>query len=161
MKKILALDQSSKISGYSIFEGSKLMTYGKFTFDDDDLNVRLYKIRNKVETLVKENQIDELKIEDIQLQANVGNNVQTFKALAEVYGVIMELAEELNIPCTSVLASQWKSKFNIKGKARAEQKRAAQQYIETTFNIKATQDECDAICIGYYFASQPKTISWN
>ncbi len=163
MKKILALDQSSHITGYSIFEDSKLITYGKFSFDDDNLDQRLYKIRQKVQSLIEDNNIDELKIEDIQMQNNVINNVQTFKALAEVYGIIEELAYELKIPCESVLASSWKSKFNIKGKARADQKRAAQQYVQETFNIKATQDECDAICIGNYFASTEKKqiISWD
>ena len=161
MKRILALDQSSKISGYSIFQGEELIAYGKFTFDDDDLNVRLLKIRNKVKQLIEEQSIDELKIEDIQLQNNVGNNVQTFKALAEVYGVVMELAQELEIPCESVLSTVWKSRFGIKGRARADQKKAAQQYVLDTFGIKPTQDECDAICIGNYFASQPKKISWG
>ena len=47
--------------------------------------------------------------EDIQMQGNVANNVQTFKTLAEVFGVIYELVTELNLPNTAVLASSWKS----------------------------------------------------
>jgi hypothetical protein len=31
------------------------------------------------------------------LQGNIGNNVATFKALAEVFGVVYELVTELNI----------------------------------------------------------------
>ena len=41
-------------------------------------------------------------------------------------------------------------KLNIKGKNRPEQKRNAQKYVNEKFNIKATQDECDAICIGVH-----------
>ena len=38
----------------------------------------------------------------------------------------------------------------IKGKKRAEQKANAQIFVNTTFNIVATEDESDAICIGKY-----------
>ena len=37
------------------------------------------------------------------------NNVQTFKTLAEVFGVIYETVLELQLPCSAVLASVWKS----------------------------------------------------
>jgi hypothetical protein len=46
------------------------------------------------------------------------------------------------------LASSWKSTLGIKGRTRPEQKRNAQEFIQKTYNIKPTQDECDAICIG-------------
>jgi len=48
------------------------------------------------------------------------NNVSTFKILAEVFGVIYELATELEIPNTPVLAGTWKSTLGIKGKTRPE-----------------------------------------
>lgn len=70
--------------------------------------------------------------------------------MAEVFGVISELLVELDIPQSAVLASSWKSALGIKGRARAEQKQHAQEWVITTYNIKATQDECDSICIGSY-----------
>lgn len=148
MANILALDQASKTSGYSVFKDGKLFTYGKFTFEDADLGERLCKIKNKILELISEYDIDELIFEDIQLQTNVQQNVQTFKILAEVYGLIDQLASELKIPHQSYLASSWKSQLGIKGKDRAEQKRNAQKYVMNTYNVKCTQDEADAICIG-------------
>ena len=88
--------------------------------------------------------------EDIQLQNNVVNNVQTFKVLAEVFGVIYELVTELNIQNEAVLAATWKSALGVKGKNRPEQKRNAQAHVVDKFGVKPTQDECDAICIGEY-----------
>lgn len=161
MSKILALDQSSHITGYAVFNDGKLEAYGKFNITDSDLGERLYKIRNKVKELVKEYCVDEVVFEDIQLQENVRNNVQTFKALAEVIGVIYELMVEMNIPCTAVLASSWKSTLGIRGSARPEQKRNAQKYVNTTFNIQATQDECDAICIGSHYIKKNQTFNWD
>ncbi len=158
MRKLLALDQSSKTSGYAVFYDNKLITYGHFTYDDDDLGIRLYKIRNKVNQLIQTHDINEVVFEDIQLQNNVGNNVKTFKVLAEVFGVIYELLTELKITHQEILASTWKSTLNIKGKNRAEQKRNAQTYVNNKYQIKATQDECDAICIGSHILIGKKPI---
>ena len=148
MRNILALDQSSKITGYSVFKNGTLQTYGKFTFEDADLGERLCKIKNKVIELINEYDIEELIFEDIQLQSNIQQNVQTFKILAEVYGLIEHTASELKIPHRSYLASHWKSQLGIKGKDRVEQKRNAQAYVLEKYGVKCTQDEADAICIG-------------
>ena len=148
MSKLLALDQSSRITGWAIFENGKLCDYGKFNYEAYPIEERLYKIRNKVSELITHHEITEVILEDIQMQNNVVNNVQTFKVLAEVFGVISELCVELNIPQFSVLASTWKHTLGIKGKDRAAQKRNAQQWVVDTYGTKPTQDECDAICIG-------------
>jgi Holliday junction resolvasome RuvABC endonuclease subunit len=93
-----------------------LIKYGKFTFEDSDFGIRLMKIRNKVKSLIDEFEIDKVVFEDIQLQ----DNVDTFKKLAEVFGVIFELVSELNIPHEATLASSWKSTLKIKGAKRPE-----------------------------------------
>jgi hypothetical protein len=48
--------------------------------------------------LISDFNIDTIIYEDIQLQESANNNVDTFKKLAEVYGIISELAAELKIP---------------------------------------------------------------
>ena len=148
VSNLLALDQASKTSGWAVFIDGKLKTWGHFTMEQDDMGERLNKIRAKVVDLLEEYSIDEVAYEDIQLQSNVGNNVHTFKVLAEVYGILTELFYSYKIPAKSYLASVWKSQLNIKGRDRAAQKRAAQAYVMDTFKIKCTQDEADAICIG-------------
>ena len=156
MANILALDQSSRITGWAVFKGKELEAYGKFEFDSAiPIEDRLFKIREKVKGLIDKYEITEVVLEDIQLQGNVVNNVQTFKILAEVYGVLSELCVELNLPQTSVLASVWKSALGIKGAARAQQKKAAQDWVINTYGKKPTQDECDAICIGQYKVKNP------
>ena len=110
--------------------------------------MRLHKIRNKVDSLICDNNIDKVVFEDIQLQGNVANNVQTFKTLAEVFGVIYELVTALNINHEAVLSSSWKSTLNIKGRTRPEQKKNAQNWVVDTYGVKPSQDASDAICIG-------------
>lgn len=86
------------------------------------------------------------------------NNVQTFKILAEVFGVLYELCVDLGKPVIAVLAGTWKSTLDIKGKTRPEQKRNAQLFVVDTYKIKPTQDECDAICIGTHYI---RTLNYN
>lgn len=161
MNRLLALDQASVTSGYAIFEDDKLVEYGKFTFEDSDVAIRLVKIRNKVIELINTYNITEIAFEEIQMQNNVVNNVQTFKVLSEVYGVIHELSQELNIPYVIVSSNSWKSTLKIKGKTRAEQKKNAQNYVLENFNIKAVQDTCDAICIGTYVIKNKENTGFD
>ena len=142
--RLLALDQASRTSGYAVFDNGKLLKHGKFTYDDYDFGARLVKIRNKVKSLIDEYKIDEIVFEDVQLQ----ENVDTFKKLCEVFGVIYELATELKLPNSATLASVWKSQLGIKGYDRTAQKRNAQEWVVNTYGVRPTQDECDAICIG-------------
>lgn len=159
---LLALDQATHITGWSIFKDGKLVKYGKIDANQNDIGDRLHYIRTQVKNLIQEHNVDQVALEDIQLQNNVINNVDTFKKLAEVFGVIYELCVELKIPRTAVLASSWKSTLGIKGKDRAAQKRAAQQWVINTYGIKPTQDECDSICIGAHFLKkQDEVFDWS
>jgi Holliday junction resolvasome RuvABC endonuclease subunit len=146
--RLLALDQASRTSGFAIFDDDELIDYGTFTYDDEDIGIRLHKIRNKVASLIDKYAIDYVVFEDIQMQGNVTNNVQTFKILAEVFGVIYELVTDLDITHDAVLSSTWKSTLGIKGRTRPEQKKNAQTYVIDTYGVKPSQDASDAICIG-------------
>ena len=160
--RVLALDQASRTSGWAVFKDGKLVTFGKFTADHSDVGDRLHFIRKQVVNLINTYDIDEVVFEDIQLQGNVANNVQTFKALAEVFGVLYELFVDLKMPRTAVLSTVWKSTLGIKGKDRTAQKKAAQAWVENTYGVKPTQDECDAICIGaHYVNNKVEVFDWS
>jgi Holliday junction resolvasome RuvABC endonuclease subunit len=162
VRKLLALDQSSRITGWAVFDGDKLVAHGKISVDDPDIGERLYKIKTQVMELIDKYEITEIVFEDIQLQTNVVQNVRTFKVLAEVFGVLYETFTELEIPNEAVLAASWKSTLGIRGADRATQKRNAAEYVANTYNIKATQDECDAICIGtHYIKTNPESFDWS
>lgn len=161
--KLLALDQSSRITGFSIWEDDELVKSGTVDIGSiSDLGERLNYLRNWVINLIEDNDIDYFAFEDIQLQGNVANNVKTFKTLAEVFGVMHELSVSLQIPYEAVLASSWKSSLGIKGRNRAEQKRNAQTFILNKYSLKVTQDEADAICIGAYVTKNAKPcFDWS
>lgn len=147
--RILALDQASRVSGWAIFDGDTLEQYGKIDVSKYfELGERLHVIRQEVEHLIDDEHIDAVVLEDIYMDGQRVNNVQTFKALAEVFGVLYELCIDMEKPVEAVLAGTWKSSLGIKGKTRPEQKQNAQKWVVSTYGVKPTQDECDAICIG-------------
>ena len=156
MSRLLALDQASKCTGWAIFEDSKLEKYGKISLDDPNIDTRLVQLRQNIWALIESENINEVVFEDIQQQNNVANNVQTFKVLAEVYGVVSELLQELQIPHSTVLAASWKSTLSIKGRTRAEQKKNAQLYVEQNYGIHVIQDIADAVCIGTHHIKKDK-----
>lgn len=122
------------------------------------------KIRKKVQSLVKEHNIDYVVFEDIQLQQSVGNNVKIFKVLAQVFGIINELLEEINIPNHSILPVQWKSAAGVKGRARKEQKANSIKLASETYSIKPTEDEADAIWIGasyWLYHNHEEGFDWS
>ena len=153
---ILALDQASRTSGYAVFQEDRLVASGVFTFDDEDFSLRLVKIRNKVISLVEQYNVNKILLEDIQLQGQT-NNVTTYKALAEVLGVLEELSRERNISHELVHSQSWKSTLGIRGRDRATQKRNAQAFVAETYNIKVSQDQSDAICIGTHYVRSNKS----
>ena len=116
--RVLALDQASRVSGWAVYDGKTLIDYGKISAMHSDIGERLYYIRSEVIKLIEKFEIDEVVFEDIQLQDNRVNNVQTFKTLAEVFGVLHELFVELKMPREAVLSTVWKSKVGIKGADR-------------------------------------------
>ena len=147
--RILAIDQASRVSGWAIFNEDNLEQYGKIDVSKYyELGERLHVIRQEVKRLIDDEHIDAVVLEDIYMDGQRINNVQTFKALAEVFGVLYELCIDMEKPVEAVLAGTWKSTLGIKGKTRPEQKANAQRWVVSTYGVKPTQDECDAICIG-------------
>ena len=158
--KLLALDQASRVCGWAIFDNQDLIDSGTFTLKSDDVGERLVQYRQYLSNLTDKYEIDEVAFEDIQMQNQV-NNVQTFKVLAEVFGVTQEYLAEQNYFYHIVSSNTWKSKLQIKGRTRPEQKKNAQAYVLEHYNKKVSQDEADAICIGASIVGDKRVVhSW-
>ena len=161
--RVLAFDQSTRITGFAVIEDGTLIAHDKFSCLDDDMGERLVKIRQMIIGLNEIYQPDIIAFEDIQLQNNVVNNVDTFKKLAEVFGVFYETLTEMDVDFDIVPSASWKNKLGIKGSKREEQKRNASNWVISEYGVKPTQDECDAICIAAYVinSAQTKPFDWS
>ena len=106
MSNLLALDQSSHTTGYSVFINGIIVEVDHFDCIGNDLGDRLEQLRNNVLNLINKYQINEVVFEDIQLQDVQGSKevgIKTFKILAEAFGVVHELLTELDIKYEAVL----------------------------------------------------------
>ena len=80
------------------------------------------------------------------------NNVSTFQSLAQLQGALIETAYREGIAFQFLRPTEWRAICHfLKGKDnhREEQKKIAQKWVADTYGKKCTQDEADAICIGY------------
>ena len=151
--RLLALDQSSKISGYAVFENDKLIAEGYFSLcASDPIEQRLNALLAELNKIYRDYEFDKLVFEDIQLQAG---NVKTFKTLSYVQAAIIIWCYNNDIKYSISAPSHWRSIIKDKcgvsfGRKRAEQKQAAMDFIKEKYNLdNPTEDTCDAICIGF------------
>ena len=160
MNTILCLDQATKITGYSVWQTDppQLIAQGKFSYEEEpNLAQRLHAIKLHVLALVLKYKVSKLYLEDIQYQQQAG--VTTYKVLAELIGVLQELAVEQTIPCELVHSQSWKSTCGVRGRARAEQKASAQKHVREVYGLNVSQDIADAICIGEH-VTRSQECAW-
>lgn len=146
--KFLCLDQATKISGYSVFEGKNLITYGTLEVDQKEKNPieRMKQMNDKIIELFDSLSPDFIVFEDVQFQQNYG----TFQQLSQLQGVLMGYLFKTNIGFEIIQPSAWKSFCGIKGRKREEQKKNTQIFVKNKFGIDCTEDESDAIGIGVW-----------
>ena len=168
---LLALDQSSRVTGWSIFDLDKkeYIKSGHFEIPGDnklEMRERLCQFTKEIDSIHSVYPFDEIVYEDIQLQRG---NVKTFKTLAYFQAAIMiycgpsDCAHPIKVTCYS--PSHWRSilkdEYKIEwGRKRTEQKAAAQEFTKRQTELALTEDESDSYCIGLtYLLERDKPTS--
>ncbi len=157
--RILSLDQSSKVSGFAIFDNDTLIQYGSIEITGANAPIRFVKVREWVRHMVDAWKPDFVMIEDIQMQDDEKNgslSVVTFKILAELMGVLETFFTENGIEYDTAHVSTWRNHEQIKGRSRSDKKRSSILRIEKCYGIKVIDDVADAILIGRYAVEQRK-----
>lgn len=152
--RILALDAATRETGFAVYDNETLVSFGVFTTDTSKTTTaRINDIKHWLTTVITEWQPDFIGIEHIQLQSYGQSQMQveTYRVLANLQGVILDTLYEAEIPYNLVYSSVWREYCGIGGKERESKKKAAQDKVMSWYNQKCTQDEADAICIGKYF----------
>lgn len=150
--RVLALDAATGTTGYAIFDDKKLVDYGTFTTNEfANSTGRINELKRWVDSVIEKTCPDAVGVENIQYQ----KNVKMFQTLANLQGVLLDYLYEKKIDNKLAYSSTWRSYLGIcSGEERENAKQQAQNYVRLMYHIKATQDEADAICLGYYFAQQ-------
>ena len=162
--RFLALDQSTNITGWSIYDGNELIKYGVFsTSESNDEIARDYEVRIWLINMINNWKPDFVGIEGIQYQQNFG--VTTFETLARLQGIIMETLYELNLPYVVCPTNTWRHHCGVKGRTRVDKKKSMQLLVKEWFDITITDDEADAIGIGKYISDvnfkKVEIINWE
>ncbi len=146
--RILALDQATRVSGFSVFDDKLLVKYGTFVTELDDEIARDAKVKQWLLSMLESWQIDLVAIEGIQYQQQMG--VTTFETLARLQGILMECLYEKGIPYKIAPTNTWRCHCGVKGKARADKKKSMQLLVKKWFDVNVDNDCADAIGIGKY-----------
>lgn len=147
---ILALDQAYDKTGFSVYsiEDSEMQHYGLLRLTDikgdNDKDEKAINVIEFIKRAITYYKIDLVVFEDTQSQ----KNLNTFKKLNWLQGAIKTYLFENNIPYSILSPSTWRSTLGIKGRGRVTQKKNAQIKVNKLYDIKVTEDEADAICIG-------------
>lgn len=150
MKNILALDLSTKSTGYAVQIDGKLEDYGCIKSSSKKLEERIFIMRKEIEKLLNAHNITEIVIEEVTPGGSFPN---VYKALVMLHGVINVLAYEVNphIQIKRMMASSWRKLIGIKtgkGIKRVELKQEDINTINNLYNIKIDNDDiADALGI--------------
>lgn len=147
--KVMSFDQSTRVSGWSLFEDGEYVCSGVVDMNNSTLatDKRSFEMAKRLWKILKEYKPDYLVLEDTQQQ----NNVKTVIILARLAGMIIGYAEAHGIQVHILLPSQWRAalSYNQGPKVkRAELKQQSADYVKKKYGFVKTEDENEAICEG-------------
>lgn len=147
-RRTLALDAATSNSGWALYDDEVLISFGKINLQSFDVIERIQQMKDWLKQSAEKWSPDIIVLEDIQLQQGRFANVNTFKVLAQLQGVLLVAARDLKIETQVILSTVWRSSLSFRTKTRADQKREAQKLVLDWYGVECTQDEADAICVG-------------
>ena len=147
---LLAIDASTKASGVAIFDNNKLIDYNCIQCNQYDVLDRIKEMTEKIESFYIKYNPQIIVMEDV-LPAQIGHNQSIYKALIYLQASIVMMFHRYNKKVKLVVASHWRKQCGIKtgtGITRDILKQKSINLVKGIYNIDATDDISDAICIG-------------
>lgn len=156
---ILAVDASTKSSGWSIYKHNKLIDYGCVKSSSTDLFKRINIMVNEIRHILQQNlDIQYLILE--QVQPDKGPSIKTHKALMFLQGAINMLIynQFKGVTVQYLYPSEWRKVCGIsqgRGITREVLKKNDIKWANSTFNIECENDDiADAIGLGYAYINK-------
>lgn len=155
---IIALDMSTKSTGYAIYKHNKLVQYNYITATSNDLFNRIKVMLNAINKLLERNpDLEYVIMQQVRQEGFV--NVKTYKALMYLQGCVQMIIHQKfkHLQTDFLYPSSWRKVCKIKqgrGVQRKQQKQLDIQWVKQNFNIEVNDDIADAIGIGYAYINQ-------
>ena len=144
--KVLALDASSTITGWSVFEDGKYIKSGYIDLKKDkNSEHRLYEMASKIADLISYFKPHKIILEDTYSSPNVS----TLKTLANLAGAIKFYCYLHEIEVEMIMPSVWRKYLKIqeKGAKRNELKNKALNLVNEQLGLLLEEDQAEAVCI--------------
>ncbi len=147
--RVLALDQATRVTGWSIYDNDQLIHYGIFEATSSKKEApRIHEIKEWLRSMIQMWQPNCVGIEGIQYDAKKG--ITTYETLARLQGVLIDSCIDVKIPSIVVPVASWRAHCGVKGKTRVDMKKSMQLLVKHWFDITIQDDCADAIGIGKY-----------
>lgn len=145
--RTLALDASTRCTGWSVMEDGKLTLFGKIDerSSKDGLEERTGRMTHQITELIQRYAPDKIYLEDTAKMANMS----TYKDLCWLAGGIRYYCYEHRYTLEMIMPAAWRKYVHIQenGVKRAELKRRAIELCKEQFGVEASEDESEAILI--------------
>lgn len=142
---MVTLDTSTNKTGVCVFKNGKYD--GHFLIDKSNIKDTPERIKEMSKAILGILQRINPQIIYIEEDATI-RNAKTFRMLMLIQGVAYTWSICNDCEFNVVRPSEWRKPLGINGGKREELKAKSINYIKDTFNLKVTDDEADAICIG-------------
>lgn len=156
--KILAFDQSTKISAYSLFVDGKYVECSTIDLHKmKDTSERVRAMGVELCKIIEKYNPDKIVMEEVAQQSNA----LTLKLLARIQGIIIGFCAAHNIDTYIIEPSKWRSTLHFKqgsGVKREELKAQAITHVKDVYKLEPSEDECESICIN---EAAHKIYKWN
>lgn len=157
--RIVSLDQSTRCSGYAVFEDGQYVESGIIDMSKSKLGTdeRSFEMAKAIWGLIDKYKPSHLVIEDTQQQSNV----KTVITLARLQGAIWGYAEAHGVKVHILLPSKWRAMLQYSQGPKVKRQELKQQsidYVKKNLGLDLSEDECEAIAEGI---AAHKIYKWN
>ena len=161
--KLLALDLSTKSSGWAFGEDQKLESFGCLTAKAKDVEKRIIQMRQAISNLILNNKPDKVIMQQVRPQVNSHTNKVLMWLQAIVVIALYEIDPKIQVQFVG--ASEWRAIIKIKqGRSikRDQVKLYDIQYVKNKYNLTVNDDTADAICIfDSYWIKNDNELNWE
>ena len=159
---VLALDLSTRSSGYALGVENSLEKHGFISASNTNPIKRIIKMRDQIAKILKIYNIKKIIMEQVRPEYNS----HTMKILMWLQAAIVIASYEIDpqIQCEFIGASSWRAQLKIKqgrGIKRNQLKPQDIQYVKNKYNIQVNDDEADAICIFDAYWLKQQDFNWK
>jgi Holliday junction resolvasome RuvABC endonuclease subunit len=160
--RVLSFDQASAKSGFALYDDGKLVDHGAITVKEKDAALRLNIMFTEIANKIEEYTPDLVIIEGTALQSNAYSLIM----LAQLQGMIVGYCYKKNVKYKIVGVTTWRKALGFRQGPKVAKKELKAQAKELALKLvnedkKVTEDEADAICIGYACVSNKSILGGN